>query len=332
MSDRMMRREFDHRAFTLIELLVVIAIIVLLIAFIVPNLTGVLRWARTHQCARNLRHIGEAVMNCRTVVGDDHLLASAWPESIARYVNWEKAIYICPEDVEPSGGGMTENFPFQMAVSPPGTWGGISHYLDLTPGPLVRKISVEQHAAYWLTASGGGAPPPIPYDGPEGIPVTYFLMFEDASDGDTNDCQVKVDIDAGGVATFYPADTPWSGYKFFFVWKANHTNALDSDEPLAIYPAEPRSATVFGAPTSYGMNDDVPKLGSGTTKILAADYEQVIANSQDQWTDWHENGVPTFARHGGKMNVLHMNGSVKLRSPDEIDPVEASVAKRCWQR
>ena len=31
------------------------------------------------------------------------------------------------------------------------------------------------------------------------------------------------------------------------------------------------------------------------------------------------------------MNVLHMDGSVKLRSPDDIDPDETSVAERYWQ-
>ena len=329
-----MIRDSDRRAFTLIELLVVIAIIVLLIALFVPSMSGALGQVRTRQCANNLYEIGKAAANRRAALGDEHLLAGGWPESIARYVNWEKSIYICPEDLEPAGGGVTENFPFQMAVSPPGTWAGISHYLDLAPGPVCRKISVEQHDAYWPTASGGGDPPPTPYDGPEGIPVTYFLMFEDATDMDMNDCQVKIDIDAEGVATFYPADTPWSGYKFFFVWKEDHSNALESDEPLGIYPNEPRSVTLFGAPTSYGMNEDVPRLGGGTTKILALDYEQIVANSsQDHWTDWHDaNGVPTFARHGGMMNVLRMDGSVRLQSPEEIDPVEASVAKRCWQR
>ncbi len=339
MSDKVMARQRGHRAFTLVELLVVIAIIALLIALFAPNLTAALRYARTVQCANNLKRIGEAVMSHRAALGGDwdkRLLAGTWPEALVDYAGGETGIFICPEDADPTGGGMTENFPVQMAISPNHTWAGISHYCDLVPGPLVRKISVQQHAAYWQVGYAGGPPPPATYDGPEGPPVTYFLMFEDVQGGgdmDINDCQVMIELDANGAPTFHPADTPWSGYKMYFVWAADHTNALDSDQPLAIYPGEARSVTVFGALVSYGMNEDVAKLAGGTRKILAVDYEQVVANSShDQWSDWHdEDNVPVFARHGQKMNVLHMDGSVKLRRPDEIDPAEESVAERCWQ-
>ncbi|MBL7133940.1 MAG: type II secretion system protein [Phycisphaerae bacterium] len=334
-----MTRQPGHRAFTLIELLVVIAIIALLITLLAPNLTAALRHARTVQCANNLKRIGEALMNRRAALGsdwDNRLLAGTWPEALLGYVSGETDIYVCPEDRDPASGGMTENFPVQMAISPNGTWPGITHYLDLVPGPMCRKLSVDQHTTWY---NGGGGPPPATYDGPEGLPNTYFLAFEDIQGGgdwSIDDCQVKVELDENGVPTFYPADTPWSGYRMFFVWAADHTDALNPDgshQPLAVYPNETRSVTTFGALVSYGMNDDVARLAGGTRKILAVDYELVVANSsQDQWSDWHdENNVPTFARHGGKMNVLHMDGSVKLRRPDDVDPIEESVAKRHWQ-
>ena len=332
-------RKGETKGFTLVELLVVIAIIALLIALFVPNMAGIVRRGRTFQCQTNLRHICEAVMDRRAVVGGDRdkrLLAGAWPSSLMPYLDMASTIVICPEDADPTGGGFTENFPVQMAVSPPGTWEGITHYLDLVPGPMVRKLSVQQHADWWPTGQAGVQNVPETYDGPEGFPVTYFLTFEDVQGGgdmDINDCQVKIELDANGVPTFYPADNPWSGFQFFLVWSADDTNALESDEPLAVYPGETRSVTAFGTAASYGMNDDVAELEGGTEKILAVDYEQIVANSStDQWTDWHdENGVPAFARHGGKMNVLHMDGSVKLRSPGQIDPIEASVAEKYWQ-
>jgi prepilin-type processing-associated H-X9-DG protein len=276
-------------------------------------------------------------MNRRAALGyepDNRLLAGAWPSSLMPYLEKATTIVICPEDLDPSGGGFTGGFPVQMAISPNHTWEGITHYLDLVPGPITRKLSVQQHTDWWPTAPG---PPPETYDGPEGFPVTYFLVFEDIlgqgeSQASIDDCQVMVELDANGVPTFYPADTPWSSYKMFFVWLADHTNALESDETLAVYPGETRSVTTIGTAASYGMNEDVAKLEGGTDKILAVDYEKIVADSdQDQWSDWHdENGVPTFARHAGKMNVLHMDGSVKLRSDRQIDPVEASVAEKYW--
>jgi len=332
MSDKVTARQRGHRAFTLVELLVVIAIIALLIAFLAPNLSSALRHARTVQCANNLKRIGEGVMNRRAALGtdwDNRLLAGTWPQALPPYVGGETGIFLCPEDRDPTTVG--GDFPVQMAISPNHTWPGITHYCDLVPGPMCRKMSVDQHAVWF---NGGGGPVPD-YDGPEGFPVTYFLTFEDIEGGgdmDCNDCQVKVELDANNVPTFYPADL-WSGYMMFFVWSADHTNALDSDPPLAVYPNETRSVTAVGGRASYGMNDDVARLAGGTGKILAVDYEQIVADSsQDQWSDWHdENNVPTFARHGGKMNVLHMDGSGKLRRPDDIDPAEESVAERCWQ-
>ncbi len=286
-----MKKEADHQAFTLVELLVVIAIIALLIALFVPNMTGMLRHARTFQCATNLGNIGKAVMNRKAALGggwDNRLLAGAWPSSLMPYLDKATTIIICPEDVDPSnsGGGFTEDFPVQMAISPNGTWEGITHYLDLVPGPMCRKLSVQQHTDWF---NGGGGPPPETYDGPEGLPVTYFLTFEDLEGGgdmSIDDCQVMVELDANAVPTFYPADTPWSGYKMFLVWAEDHTNALESDGPLAVYPGEVRAVTAAGPVVSYGMNDDVAKLEGGTDKILAVDYEQVVANSSlDQWSD-----------------------------------------------
>src|SRR5687767_2110501 len=49
-------------AFTLIELLIVIAIIGVLIALLMPTITGARESARRTQCAAHLRNIGGAMM------------------------------------------------------------------------------------------------------------------------------------------------------------------------------------------------------------------------------------------------------------------------------
>ena len=81
-----------------------------------------------------------------------------------------------------------------------------------------------------------------------------------------------------------------------------------------------------GGVTSYGMNANIPLLEGATGKILALDYEKIVADSfADIWDP-----MPEFARHEGQINVLGMDGSVNLRRPQEIDPAEASVGKVQW--
>ncbi|HEV8377877.1 MAG TPA: prepilin-type N-terminal cleavage/methylation domain-containing protein, partial [Tepidisphaeraceae bacterium] len=57
----MCHRESKYRGFTLVELLVVIAIIAVLIALLIPALSGVREQANRIKCMTNLRSIGQAM-------------------------------------------------------------------------------------------------------------------------------------------------------------------------------------------------------------------------------------------------------------------------------
>jgi len=80
------------------------------------------------------------------------------------------------------------------------------------------------------------------------------------------------------------------------------------------------------------MNSQVGSLRSGGGKVLALDYERIVAGSTDLWADWDddEDGVPIFARHPGGINVLFVDGSVKTMDPSEIDPIASWIAKTYW--
>ena len=85
---------------------------------------------------------------------------------------------------------------------------------------------------------------------------------------------------------------------------------------------------------SYGMNWYAKDLAGGE-KILAMDYACVVVNPIHVWTDANldadQNGVPDFARHRGRANVLFIDGSVKVMDPRDIDLESPSVAEYYWE-
>lgn len=105
----------------------------------------------------------------------------------------------------------------------------------------------------------------------------------------------------------------------------------ETDPHHVFYSAGPFGG-LKGAATSYGMNSQVGSLRSGGGKVLALDYERIVAQSADLWADWDddEDGVPIFARHPGGINVLFVDGSVKTMDPWEIDPIASWIAKTYW--
>ena len=332
-------RKGETKGFTLVELLVVIAIIALLIALFVPNMTGMLRHARTFQCQNNLHHIGKALTMLRNDCREQRMTvaASTWPGALMRFVDNEGDVRICPEDEFPTvGGDVGGSAGAQIAVSKTRDWNNMNHYIDLDDGILSKKLSQTQRASINSGTSANYFANIYPGYVEDGDPNTFIYTFEDIeASGDINndwdflDVDVKVVVSEGRM-TLYPIKIS-SGRGHWLVWADTHEDMLDP--PGVITTSDTRTVEIYGGDTSYGLNVDFLGLTAATQKILAVDYEQVVADSnQDDWSEWHDgNGVPTFARHGGKMNVLHMNGSVKLRSPGQIDPVEASVAQKCWQ-
>ena len=324
-----MEKEADSRAFTLIELMVVVAIIALLIMFLVPNLTSALRYARTVQCANNLHKISQAFAAHRGG-GRDVLAVGAWPVILLPLLDNQAEILICPDAAEEDvqAGYVTLEDKGQMTF----TSGQISP-LGPEQGVFVAKLSQSQfdaaRAAGRLSSAGSADNWNPPDYQPDGNPNTYWLCYEDCvggGDRDFKDMMLKVTHTPGlAEVVFFRG-----GYTIFGCSLVDNMHGVVRSFPpyngAMLEVGEPYPFPVGGGST-YGMNMNVAKLDGGTGKILAVDHDEIVVDTDAGAWD----ASPSFARHGGKINVVHMDGSVKLKSPDDIDPAEPTVGDRDWR-
>jgi len=103
------------------------------------------------------------------------------------------------------------------------------------------------------------------------------------------------------------------------------------------YPRQPMAAGPFEGSLSrstYGINIAATPMRAAPGLILVLDYERNIARPSDDCAgpklDPDGDGVPLFARHAGRANVLFDDQSVRSLHPRYIDPVTPSVAGRYW--
>jgi len=314
-------------AFTLLELLVVIAIIILLVALLAPNLRGMRQVATTVKCANNLKRIGEAAGQRRaseTRGRIKSLQAFGWQESLLEYMGNRPEMLKCEEDdvLEASGPVAAE-----LAVSPNGTWEGITHYVDFE-GPMCMKLSQTQYEA-GHPGSGSWDHSYVPDGG-----NIYWLFFEDIIGGgdlDFNDAYIRVES-SDNMTILHPKKGS-AGYSFWIVNADTHEDLMSP--PGMLSTSDTRQVTIDQTPTSYGMNSNVERLWGGG-KILALEYEITIAKDTDAWlTEWpreDDASLPSFARHRGRMNVLFMDGSVVLTPPEKINPgLSESIRSTYWE-
>jgi len=123
--------------------------------------------------------------------------------------------------------------------------------------------------------------------------------------------------------------------------------AEDVDQPELTDDESPEFATGPGGGSgpgvgirgTYGMNS-IANLREGIEGhvVLCLDYKKTVArgptDSLPDW--WHKDGwqtdqgLPVFARHFGKINVLFSDGAVELMDPWTIDPSGPVSVNRWW--
>ncbi|MFO8013142.1 MAG: hypothetical protein R6X20_07535, partial [Phycisphaerae bacterium] len=93
--------------------------------------------------------------------------------------------------------------------------------------------------------------------------------------------------------------------------------------------------------TNYGLNaqsaitkENSRYLADEPGRVLLMDYYKPLALASDVWNgtdlDPNQDGVPVFARHNHRVNVLFTDGAVKTLHPDEINPAVPALQLQYW--
>jgi len=120
------------------------------------------------------------------------------------------------------------------------------------------------------------------------------------------------------------------------LWTTQLAPYLDDAGEVLLCPDDVRS-TPGGSPgakttaPSYGLNSRTRRLSGGDShKIVALDYNLAVANvvGPNGTDDWPTQAAP---RHRGSLHVLHQDGSVQRRQPDDVDPRVCDIHDRLWR-
>jgi prepilin-type processing-associated H-X9-DG protein len=326
---------------TLVEVLAVIAVLAVLLAVLLPASRGAWQAYNCTRCTTNLRRIWEAYRaqgsdNAAGEAPDFHV--RSWTALLAPYLEDRHEVFECPEGAADEGAGsgpdLAELVEFEVRA------GSGTYRTPMEEGAWMVKLSNTQYEnarARGLLGNDATADNlRDKYDctyRPDARPNVYWLCMEDhGGDEDYKDVMTKV--------TEHPDGTIDLWFRAGFT--GHHNSLIDKKTGSVVMHipsnSEGLTYTVRGAatgpPTSYGMNLGVDESGGMGTTILALDYGALVAESTDLWTDpeWDpdEDGLPHFARHTGQINVLFLDGAIRLMAPHEIDPVRPSVADRYW--
>jgi prepilin-type N-terminal cleavage/methylation domain-containing protein/prepilin-type processing-associated H-X9-DG protein len=304
-----MTRRCKRSAFSLVELLVVIAIIGVLIALLLPAMQAARESARKTSCQNNLHQFGVAYQSLRAAFPTKKyvLAPPGWVNQFLDYAESNDAIYLCPNDEEPSAGGLTN---LSITVNPDEPAHPDHHDIPLDPSKPHCRVSDSLLAEHGANARPG----------------SYGLEIEDIlvhGDWDFDDLRMIIEPLGNRKCECTAVER-----------NASYPHALrDASGDYLINPFEPRASVIVECfEASYGMNsvagDFMPGLGDGM-KILCVEYERTLAsvagpNARDFWDEL------VAPRHFKTLNVLFADGHVDSRIADEIDPRIPEMHDALW--
>lgn len=349
------------RCFTLVEVLTLAAIVVLLLALITVGYRRAVDVFHATQCVHNLKTFYDAFgmrMNHEATGEVGPFMATRWPGALVPYTEGRGDWLVCPVhtpteeiDVDVALGIDEVGEAVADRVEVKVRCGAGTFYEQLEPGPWAVKYSNSQYEearGLGLLCNDNSADNLRRDDKytdryrDDGSGV-YWLCIEDhGGDDDYKDVMVRVTDNHDGTVELW-----------FRCGYTSHTNTLvDADTGEEIMPLPPNTEGLthvlflggaggwsdsgvvrWRGASSYALNVEFRGLRGGT-KILALDYATYLAASTDLWDeqdmDPNGDGVPMFARHFGRVNVLRTDGSVAAMEAEAIDPARPTVAREFW--
>ena len=249
------------------------------------------------------------------------------------------------------------------------TVGAQTWFTDFEPGPYCLKLSPAQYEDAWGGLTGRSRYGTDvrnkvgPYDG-SGSKACWYCFEDYGGDADFKDIRVRV-TDNGDGTYDLQLHMPAVGHTNSLVSKPDHEALLqgpcmgqtvtigevEEEKEQAVggfeSVANPYRGTSTGSDsaltfvTNYGLNaqsaifkGNSRYLSDEPGRVLLLDYYKPLALASDAWTgtdlDPNQDGVPIFARHGHRINVLFTDGAVKTLHPDEINPASVPNQLQYW--
>ncbi len=355
-----------RRGFTLIELLMAIAVVLILVAIITMGYGHAMDTLYNTQCVHNLKTLHDAFrmrLSDETTGEVTPFVVKQWPGALVPYTEGRGEFLRCPVhtpteeefvDIEPVQDIIEVGNRVADRVEVKVVGGGGVFYEKLEPGPWVIKYSDTQYnearARGLLNndASANDLRRKNKYTDqyiPDGTGLYWLCVEDHGGDDDYKDVMIKVTDNQDGTVELW-----------IRCGSTGHKNSLvdaDTGEEIMRLPSNTEGLVhvlylgggfVGGGGTdsgvvrwrgasSYALNADFRTINDGR-KVLALDYATYLASSTDLWDDPdmdpNGDGVPIFARHFGRMNILRVDGSVDAVEAEEIDPARPSVAREVW--
>lgn len=316
-----------RNGFTLLELIVVVAVAAVLIALLLPALSGLKAAGRTAYCASNLNQLRLALT--ANPQKDPYSMLpppEQWVEHIFGRGVGDAAI--CPADGrEDLGAGIFDNVVIRQRAN-------TGEKIETTIDDLLLGRSPDDQVSFYY--GGNYLVAPFVERGYGNLNVdSWSAWVVDrlnaefgpgiASPEDVPDHVGWVTIDASAMVTFeFGGEVTIKSHRRadFMTWGgSDHWVIHEGDVQLQLggkhSDGDTGSFTVAGGVLSYGMNSQIRDDQSLDTQVLLLDYHKLVADR-----DAADGAVDDFAaffagRHHGRANVLRVDGSITKMTPEQ---------------
>ncbi len=355
--------------FTVPEILAVVAIIIIVVSLLLPALVRSKQTVHATICATRLHNLHQAYTARQVDVKTGSVKAmtsTSWQSTLSPYVNGVTDVMKCTHgDLGQDGSdaffatNSTSNAATTVYLKVFNAYpNGYLYDMAMEPGPLCRQIDKATTDAQidqlWSAYPSIATTIKNLRNQLTTTPYSYLLCFEDlrpdGGDKDYEDVVFSVTESPTGVDVKFLYDG--AGYQFDLVNQDGVVVAKQLDnggqtKPGAIIPVAGASGLAGGDTSSgggiasYGMNNavvDKSKSKPGKNVVFMMDYSRSVAKGGwnnggfDSWNDWvvPQTGLPRFARHWLKANVMFFDGGVRLMDPALIDPKIAQYRTDYW--